>query len=72
LAYLKLRRGEEADAEFTAVLGHRGVEPMAPTWEMSQLVLLVHTLYKAPPPERRLPTGISYLFGETPTQIFLC
>jgi len=39
MAYLKLRRGEEAAAEFRAVLEHRGVEPMAPTWQMSQLGL---------------------------------
>ena len=39
MTYLKLRRGEEAAAEFRAVLGHRDVEPMAPTWQMSQLGL---------------------------------
>jgi predicted Zn-dependent protease len=37
--YLQLRRAKEAAAEFRAVLEHRGVEPMATTWEMSQLGL---------------------------------
>ena len=39
MAFLKLRKPVEAAAEFKAVLEHRGVEPMAPTWELSQLGL---------------------------------
>jgi hypothetical protein len=37
LAYLRLRRADEAAAEFRAVLDHHGVEPMAITGELSQL-----------------------------------
>jgi eukaryotic-like serine/threonine-protein kinase len=39
MAYLQLRRANEAATEFRAVLDHRGVAPMAATWEMSQLGL---------------------------------
>jgi len=39
MAYLQLRRAEEAATEFRAVLDHRGVAPMATMWEMSQLGL---------------------------------
>ena len=39
MAYLHLRKGDEAAAEFKAVLDHRGVSPMSTTWEMSQLGL---------------------------------
>jgi serine/threonine protein kinase/predicted Zn-dependent protease len=39
MAYLQLRRGKEAAAEFQAVLDRRGVAPMATTWEMSRLGL---------------------------------
>jgi eukaryotic-like serine/threonine-protein kinase len=39
MAYLQLRRAKEATAEFQAVLDHRGVAPMATTWQMSQLGL---------------------------------
>lgn len=38
-AYLQLRRADEATTEFKAVLDHRGVAPMAITWELSQLGL---------------------------------
>ncbi len=38
-AYLQQRRAKEAAAEFRTVLDHRGVAPMAATWEMSQLGL---------------------------------
>jgi eukaryotic-like serine/threonine-protein kinase len=39
MAYLQLRRAEEAATEFRAVLDHRGVAPMATMWEMSHLGL---------------------------------
>jgi eukaryotic-like serine/threonine-protein kinase len=39
MAYLKLQRPLKAAAEFKAVLEHRGVDPIAATWEMSQLGL---------------------------------
>jgi predicted Zn-dependent protease len=39
MAYLQLRRAEEAATEFRAVLDHRGVAPMATMWEMAQLGL---------------------------------
>ena len=39
MAYLKLQRPAEAVAEFSEVLKHRGVEPLAATWEMSHLGL---------------------------------
>jgi eukaryotic-like serine/threonine-protein kinase len=39
MAYLRLRKANEAAAEFTAVLDHHGVEPLAITWELSQLGL---------------------------------
>jgi predicted Zn-dependent protease len=39
MAYLQLRRAEEATTEFRAVLDHRGVDPMAPAWELSQVGL---------------------------------
>ena len=39
MAYLRLRRSEEAAAEFRAILGHRGVSPLGPTWVLSQLGL---------------------------------
>jgi len=39
MAYLQLRRAEEAATEFRAVLDHRGVAPMATMWETSQLGL---------------------------------
>jgi eukaryotic-like serine/threonine-protein kinase len=39
MAYLKLRRAEVAASEFKAVLEHRGVSPIDPTLEMSQLGL---------------------------------
>jgi len=39
LAYLKLHKAVDAAAEFKAVLDHRGVEPLAPAWEMSRLGL---------------------------------
>jgi tetratricopeptide (TPR) repeat protein/predicted Ser/Thr protein kinase len=38
-AYLQQRRAKEAAAEFRTVLDHRGIAPMAATWEMSQLGL---------------------------------
>ena len=45
MAYLRLRRADEAAAECKAVLDHRGVSPMSTTWEMSQLGLArAHTL----------------------------
>ncbi|MGA7924416.1 MAG: hypothetical protein WCA20_00295 [Candidatus Sulfotelmatobacter sp.] len=39
VVYLRLRRANEAAAEFRAVLDHHGVEPLAITWELSQLGL---------------------------------
>jgi len=39
MAYLRLRKADEAAAEFRAVLDHHGVEPMAIAWELSQLGL---------------------------------
>ena len=39
MAYLRLRRSEEAAAEFRAILDHRGVSPLGPTWVLSQLGL---------------------------------
>jgi serine/threonine protein kinase/tetratricopeptide (TPR) repeat protein len=39
MAYLQLRKAEEAAAEFRTVLDHRGVSPMAPAWTMSHLGL---------------------------------
>jgi Tfp pilus assembly protein PilF/predicted Ser/Thr protein kinase len=39
LAYLQLRRAEEAATEFKAVMDHRGVAPMETMWEMSHLGL---------------------------------
>jgi tetratricopeptide (TPR) repeat protein len=39
MAYLQLRRANEAAAEFKAVLDHRGVSPMSTTWELSELGL---------------------------------
>jgi len=39
MAYLRLRRTGEAEAEFKAVLDHRGVSPMSATWKVSQLGL---------------------------------
>jgi len=39
MAYLHLRRAEEAATEFRGVLDHRGVAPMAAMWEMSHLGL---------------------------------
>jgi tetratricopeptide (TPR) repeat protein len=38
-AYLQLRKGQEAAAEFKAVLDHRGVSPLSIVWELSQLGL---------------------------------
>jgi len=37
--YLQLREGQEAAAEFKAVLDHRGVSPLSPVWVLSQLGL---------------------------------
>jgi len=39
MAYLQLRRAEEAATEFRAVLDHRGVAPMSTIWELSNLGL---------------------------------
>ena len=39
MAYLRLRRGDEAVAEFKTVLDHHGVEPLAIEWKLSQLGL---------------------------------
>ncbi len=39
LAYLRLRRANDALVEFKAVLDHHGVEPMATAWELSHLGL---------------------------------
>ena len=39
MAYLRLRRSEQAAAEFRAILDHRGVSPLGPTWVLSQLGL---------------------------------
>jgi eukaryotic-like serine/threonine-protein kinase len=39
LAYLRLRRSEDAAGEFSAVLAHRGVSPLSPILVMSQLGL---------------------------------
>jgi len=39
MAYLQLRKAEQAAVEFRAVLEHRGVAPMAPALVMSQLGL---------------------------------
>jgi predicted Zn-dependent protease len=39
MAFLQLRKGNEAAAEFNAVLDHRGVAPMSPLWELSRLGL---------------------------------
>ena len=38
-ALLQLRRAEQAVAEFQAVIEHRGVEPLSPTWGLAQLGL---------------------------------
>lgn len=37
MAFLQLQKANEAVAEFSAVLDHRGVAPMAPLWELSRL-----------------------------------
>jgi eukaryotic-like serine/threonine-protein kinase len=39
LAYLRLRRPEDAAGEFSAILGHRGVSPLSPILIASQLGL---------------------------------
>jgi tetratricopeptide (TPR) repeat protein len=39
MAYLQLRRANEAATEFRTVLDHRGVHPLAATWLVSQLGL---------------------------------
>jgi predicted Zn-dependent protease len=39
MAYLQLRKAQEAATEFRAVLDHRGVAPMSTMWEMSHLGL---------------------------------
>ena len=39
MAFLQLRKANEAASEFNAVLDHRGVEPMEPLWELSRLGL---------------------------------
>jgi tetratricopeptide (TPR) repeat protein len=39
MAYLQLRKAEEAAAEFRTVLDHRGVSPMSLAWTMSHLGL---------------------------------
>jgi ATP/maltotriose-dependent transcriptional regulator MalT len=39
VAYLQLRKAEEAAAEFRTVLDHRGVSPMSLAWTMSHLGL---------------------------------
>jgi hypothetical protein len=39
LAYLRLRRPEDAAGEFSAVLAHRGVSPLSPILVVSQLGL---------------------------------
>jgi serine/threonine protein kinase/tetratricopeptide (TPR) repeat protein len=39
MAYLRLRRSEEAVAEFRAILDHRGVSPLEPGWVLSQVGL---------------------------------
>jgi serine/threonine protein kinase/tetratricopeptide (TPR) repeat protein len=39
MAYLKLRRGDEADAQFKSVLDHRGIVALSVIWELSQLGL---------------------------------
>jgi serine/threonine protein kinase/tetratricopeptide (TPR) repeat protein len=39
MGYLQLRRAEEAATEFSAVLDHRGVSPLAVIWELSHLGL---------------------------------
>jgi eukaryotic-like serine/threonine-protein kinase len=38
-AYLQSRQPEQARAEFQAVLDHRGLEPLSPTWVLAQLGL---------------------------------
>jgi eukaryotic-like serine/threonine-protein kinase len=38
-AYLRLRKPQDAAAEFGAVLEHRAVEPLSPTWVLAQLGL---------------------------------
>jgi serine/threonine protein kinase/tetratricopeptide (TPR) repeat protein len=39
MAYLRVRRSEDAAAEFRAILVHRGVSPLGPTWVLSHLGL---------------------------------
>jgi eukaryotic-like serine/threonine-protein kinase len=39
LAYLRLRRPEEAEAQFNGILAHRGLEPLDPIWVASHLGL---------------------------------
>ena len=39
LAYLRLRHPDDAAAEFSAILAHRGVSPLNPILAMSQLGL---------------------------------
>ena len=39
MAYLQLRKGGEAAAQFKAVLDHRGIAPLSVIWELSQLGL---------------------------------
>jgi eukaryotic-like serine/threonine-protein kinase len=39
MAYLQLRRAEEAATEFRAVLDHRGVSPLSVIWELAHLGL---------------------------------
>jgi eukaryotic-like serine/threonine-protein kinase len=39
VAFLQLRKAQEAAAEFKVVLDHRGVAPMSILWKLSQLGL---------------------------------
>ena len=39
MSYLKLRRGDEAAAQFKTVLDHRGITPLSVIWKLAQLGL---------------------------------
>jgi hypothetical protein len=65
-AYLKLKKGQEAAAEFQRVLDHRGVDPSGMEYALSYLGLARAYTCRATAPRAAPPTRTSSPSGKTP------
>jgi len=66
-AYLKMKKGEEAAAEFQKVLDHRGVDPFGLEYALSYLGLGRASALQGDAARSRTAYQTSSRFGKTPT-----